>query len=66
MPDAATFRDSTQILVPQERLEGLVEELNDRFVLTIRREETHARLVGSPVEIKAASEYLARNGISVR
>jgi hypothetical protein len=66
MPDAALLRDSTQILLPEEALDGLREELEHRFTLTIRSEDQGVRIVGSPVEIKEASAYLSRNGISVQ
>lgn len=66
MPDAATLRDSTEILLPHDTIDDVREEIDERFTLTVFREETHVRLVGSPVEIKKASDYLARNGISVR
>lgn len=66
MPDASMLRDSTQILLPESALEGLQDELENRFTLTILTEEARVRIVGSPVEIKEASEYLARNGISVQ
>jgi len=65
MPDAAMLRDSTQILLPAHLLEEVREELEQRFTLTIRSEEGTVRIVGSPVEIKAASEFLTRHGISV-
>lgn len=66
MPDAATLRDSTQILLPATALDGLDEQLEERFTLTILREESRVRLIGSPVEIKEASNFLARNGINVQ
>lgn len=66
MPDAAMLRDSTQILLPETAIENLREELENRFTLTIRSEEGGVRIVGSPVEIKRASEFLARNGVSVQ
>ena len=65
MPDASSLRDSTQILLPEGTLDGLREELEERFVVTIRRERRRVRIIGSPVEIKSASEYLARNGVRV-
>lgn len=65
MPDAAMLRDSTQILLPEAALEGLRDELEDRFTLTILKDDARYRIVGSPVEIKEASRFLARNGISV-
>ncbi|WP_136716210.1 VNG_1110C family protein [Halorientalis salina] len=66
MPDAAMLRDSTQILLPEAAIEGLRDELEERFTLTILSEETQVRIVGSPVEIKAASRFLSRNGISIQ
>jgi len=65
MTDAASLRDSTQILLPAGALEGIRCELEERFVLTIRREQRLVRIIGSPVEIKSASEFLARNGVRV-
>ncbi|MFD1585476.1 hypothetical protein ACFR9U_00655 [Halorientalis brevis] len=65
MPDAAMLRDSTQILLPEAALEGLRDELESRFTLTILKDDAQYRIVGSPVEIKEASRFLTRNGISV-
>jgi len=66
MPDAAMLRDSTEILLPEPAIDGLRDELEERFTLTILTEETGVRLVGSPVEIKKASQFLSRNGISIQ
>ena len=63
--DAASLRDSTQILLPSDALDGLRDDLQERFVLTIRQEDSQVRIIGSPVEIKDASDYLTRNGIAV-
>lgn len=65
MPDPSSLRDSTQIVVPRHALDGLTGPLSDRFTLTVVETDEHYRLIGSPVEIKAASNYLARNGVSV-
>jgi len=65
MVDAARLRDSTQILLAPEALDGLREALDERFTLTVIEEEAHVRLIGSPVEIKDASAFLARHGINV-
>ena len=65
MTDADRLRDSTQILLPRGALEGLAAELEDRFMVTIRREQRRVRIIGSPVEIKGASEFLARNGVRI-
>jgi hypothetical protein len=65
MPDPARLRDSTEILLPRESIEGIKEDLEERFTLTIRQEDCRVRIIGSPVEIKDASDFLARNGVSV-
>ncbi|WP_408958028.1 hypothetical protein [Natrinema sp. 74] len=67
MPDASQLRDSTQIVLSREILEGLEPRLDDEFTVSVVSEgDDRCRIIGSPVEIKAASEYLARNGVSVR
>ena len=65
MPDPSRLRDSTEILLPPSAVEGLREDLKQRFTLTIRQEGCRVRIIGSPVEIKSASDFLARNGVSV-
>ena len=65
MSDPTRLRDSTEILLPADAVEGVREELERRFTLTIRQEECRVRIIGSPVEIKSASDFLARNGISI-
>jgi hypothetical protein len=65
MSEVARLRDSTQILLPSESLDGLREELEDRFVVTVCTENCRVRIIGSPVEIKNASAFLARNGITI-
>lgn len=65
MPDPVSLRDSTQIVLPRETLDGLDDELNERFTVTIV-DDDHCRIIGSPVEIKKASDFLARNGVSMR
>ncbi len=65
MPDPSSLRDSTQIIVPRRALDGLTGSLCDRFTLTVVETDDHYRLIGSPVEIKAASNYLTRNGVAV-
>ena len=66
MPDPSRLRDSTQIVLPQESIRGLETQLDDEFTLTIfPTSENSYRIIGSPVEIKQASEFLARNGVSV-
>jgi hypothetical protein len=65
MPTPARLRDSTEILLPKTAIEGIREELEERFVLTILAEDCRVRIIGSPVEIKGASDFLARNGVAV-
>ena len=65
MTDVARLRDSTQILLPETALEGLREEVESRFVVTVRSEQCQVRIIGSPVEIKDVSDFLARNGVTV-
>ncbi|ELY86306.1 VNG_1110C family protein [Natrinema altunense] len=67
MPNASRLRDSTQIVLPREALEGLESQLDDEFTVTVVPEgEDYCRIIGSPVEIKAVSEFLARRGVTVR
>ncbi|WP_435318638.1 VNG_1110C family protein [Haloarchaeobius sp. TZWSO28] len=65
MPDPAQLRDSTQIVVPDDALTEVRQDLDEEFMLTILEEGGYYRLVGSPVEIKRASKYLARRGVSM-
>jgi hypothetical protein len=65
MPDAASLRDSTQIRLPSQALDGLRAELESRFTLTILDEAGSVRIIGSPAEIKDASAFLARHGVTV-
>ncbi|ACV10439.1 conserved hypothetical protein [Halorhabdus utahensis DSM 12940] len=65
MATASRLRDSTQILLPADDIDGLGGALSDRFTVTIRDEGSQFRIIGSPVEIKQASAFLARNGIAI-
>ncbi|MGM0592312.1 MAG: hypothetical protein ACQETI_11930 [Halobacteriota archaeon] len=66
MTDAATFRDSTEIVLPCDSLTELREELETEFTITVfTAESNRCRIIGSPVEIKAVNDYLARHGVSV-
>lgn len=65
MADADRYRDSTQIRLPASALEGIRDELEDQFTLTVRREGSHVRIIGSPVEIKEATDFLAMNGVTL-
>jgi hypothetical protein len=63
MPDPGNLRDSTQIVLQPRELAAHREALESEFTLTVVEEAEHARVIGSPVEIKAAEEFLARNGV---
>ena len=65
MASADRFRDSTQILLPATALDGIRDDLEDEFTLTVREEGGQVRIIGSPVEIKAATDFLAMNGINL-
>jgi hypothetical protein len=66
MPDPSNLRDSTQIVLPSASLEGLREDIEAEFVVSILEEEDDVvRIIGSPVVIKNLSEYLARQGVTI-
>lgn len=65
MIDIDRFRDSTQIILPTEALAGLRADLKREFMLSLVEEETKTRIIGSPVEIKEASNWLTRHGVTV-
>ncbi|TYL39293.1 hypothetical protein CV102_08430 [Natronococcus pandeyae] len=66
MPEPSQLRDSTQIVLPRETLEGLEPQLDEEFTVTVFPEDDeHYRIIGSPVEIKDVNAFLARRGITV-
>ncbi len=66
MPNPAHLRDSTQIVLHRSALSGIRSELECKFMLTIvRMDDERFRLIGSPVEIKNASQFLGRHGVSL-
>ena len=65
MSDASRYRDSTQIVLPREALCGLRADLGREFTLTFVEEDGSVRIIGSPVEIKEASDWLVRHGVSL-
>ena len=65
MVDAASLRDSTQIVLPDGALAGIRGDLLDEFVVSIFDEGDAVRIVGSPVVIREVSDYLCRQGINV-
>jgi hypothetical protein len=60
------FRDSTEIVVPCEALDGHREDLTDEFTVSVFSAGGTCRIVGSPVEIKGATDFLSRRGIPVQ
>ena len=65
MSDPSTFRDSTQIVLPESTLEGLEADLEEEFVVSVFEPEDAdvVRIIGSPVVIKEVSDFLARQGV---
>jgi hypothetical protein len=66
MANPSSLRDSTQIVLPWEALDGLRCELESEFTVTVYDEGEAARIIGSPVVIKNVTDFLARNGVSLR
>lgn len=66
MPAPERLRDSTQIVVPCESLAGLRDDLESAHSVTVfADDESTCRIIGSPTEIKAVGQFLARHGINV-
>jgi len=66
MPNPSRLRDSTQIELPAHSLEGLREQVEANYTVTIiQPDPAQCRIVGSPVEIKAVSSFLSRHGVSL-
>ncbi|MFB6311578.1 MAG: hypothetical protein ABEH64_10420 [Salinirussus sp.] len=63
MPGPDRLRDSTQIRLQPDALEGI--ELEEEFAVTVRCEDGTVRIIGSPVVIKKVSNFLARSGVAV-
>jgi len=66
MADASRLRDSTEIRLPAKTLLALDASLDSKFDVTVFETAGSARIIGSPVEIKRVTEFLARHGIYVR
>jgi len=66
MADPARLRDSTEIVLPSGTLEGIGQDLESTFSVTIAKEGPKVRIIGSPVEIKDVGRYLVRHGVPVR
>ena len=65
MVDAASLRDSTQIVLPRGAVAGVKEDLQSEFVVSIFEDGETVRIVGSPVVIREVSNFLCRQGINV-
>ena len=72
MADPSTLRDSTQIVLPAPELDGLRDELESEFTVTIFSlngqvdpDIEYVKIIGSPVVIKDVSSFLTRHGISL-
>lgn len=66
MPEPSRLRDSTQIVLPCTALDGMEERIERQFTVTVFHSGDRCRIIGSPVEIKAVGEFLARQGITLR
>jgi hypothetical protein len=64
MTDPATLRDSTQIVLPCGVLDKHREGLEAEFTVTMVEADDGCRIIGSPIEIKAAGDFLARHGVN--
>lgn len=67
MGDPSTYRDSTQIVLPESTMEDIDADLEAEFMVSVFQPEDSdiVRIIGSPVVIKNLSEYLARQGVNV-
>jgi hypothetical protein len=65
MGDPSKYRDSTQIVLPPDALDGIRDDLEDQFVVTIFEPDDRdvVRIIGSPVVIKDVSSFLTRHGV---
>ena len=66
MPKPARLRDSTQIVLPSRSVQGLMEDIEEEFTLTIIPEsDDQLRMIGSPAEIKRVNQFLTRHGVQI-
>lgn len=65
MTDPSSLRDSTQIVLPRSSIEGLREDLEDEFTVTVFDHEDVTRIIGSPVVIKEVTQFLGRQGVNI-
>lgn len=65
MTDPASFRDSTQIVIPEGVAHEIRQELESQFTVSVHEDGDGVRIIGSPVEIKGVNNFLVRNGITL-
>jgi len=66
MSNPSRLRDSTQIELSSQTLDGLREQVEAEYTVTILQPDpSQYRIIGSPVEIKAVSSFLSRHGVSL-
>jgi hypothetical protein len=63
--NSATLRDSTEIVLPRSSLDAVAVDLEEEFSVTVVDESDTCRVIGSPTEIKAASDFLSRRGLTL-
>ncbi|WP_276300891.1 hypothetical protein [Halorussus lipolyticus] len=68
MPEPVALRETTQLVLPADLLEEFRPALDERFTLTFSEVGDEAggefvRVIGSPVEIRDASEFLSGRGV---
>ncbi len=66
MSGPAAFRDSTEIVVPCETLDGIRDDITEEFTVSVFSMGGTCRIVGSPVEIKGVTDFLSRRGVTVQ
>lgn len=65
MSNPATLRDSTEIVLPRSSLDAVAVDLEEEFSVTVVDESDTYRVIGSPTEIKATSDFLSRRGLTL-
>ncbi|UIP00261.1 hypothetical protein Hbl1158_02520 [Halobaculum sp. CBA1158] len=65
MSDPSSFRDSTQIVLQSGELDGIRSTVESEFTVSVVDTEDGCRIIGSPVEIKRLSAFLARHGVNM-
>lgn len=65
MPAPSSLRDSTQIELPVTTLEGVRNDVETEFSVTVHESGDVARIIGSPVAIKDVNDYLTRQGVAL-